>query len=123
MRSCVAAFVAILLLDACARLPAAGARVEPIMVARPDGLTAVSAVGARSVKLLLVRPPSIVLLREVFVPEGETVVRVGWSRTAAALIVETDVARFALDPRTGRLAQPGPFAAPVVASRGARTAR
>ena len=93
------------------------------MVAQPDGLTAVSAVGARSVKLLLVRPPSIVLLREVFVPEGETVVGVRWSRTGNALIVETDVARFALDLRTGRLTQAGPFAAPVVATRAARVAR
>lgn len=69
-----------------------------------SGITAVSAVGARSVKLLHLSPPSIVLLREVFVPPGEHVVRMGVAPATRALIIETDAARFALDPRSGRLA-------------------
>jgi hypothetical protein len=69
-----------------------------------SGLTAVSAVGARSVKLLHVRPPSIVPLREVFVPAGEHVLRLAVAPAGRTVIVETDVARFALDARSGRLA-------------------
>lgn len=70
-----------------------------------SGVTAVSAVGARSVRVLYVRPPSIVLLREVFVPAGERVTGVRFAGTPDALIVDTDAARFALDTHTWRLAQ------------------
>ena len=66
--------------------------------------------GARNVRVLLVRGPSIVRLREVFVPEGETVTAVRWTNGAAALIVETGDMRFALDPATGRLARLAPDA-------------
>jgi hypothetical protein len=62
-----------------------------------SGVSAVATVGARSVKVLLIRPPSIVLLREVFVPEGESVKAVRWSGDGRALIVETDTTRFAVD--------------------------
>ena len=83
----------------------------PILVSdAPSGLVAVSAVGARNVRVLLVRGPSIVRLREVFVPEGETVTAVRWTDGAAALIVETGDMRFALDPATGRLARLAPDA-------------
>ena len=83
----------------------------PILVSDAhSGLVAVSAVGARNVRVLLVRGPSIVRLREVFVPEGETVTAVRWTDGAAALIVETGDMRFALDPATGRLARLAPDA-------------
>ena len=69
------------------------------------GLVAVSSVGARNVRVLLVRAPSIVRLREVFVPDGETVSAVHWQGGDGRLIIETDAMRFALDPSTGRLAR------------------
>lgn len=74
------------------------------------GLVAVSSVGARNVRVLFVRGPSIVRLREVFVPDGETVSTVHWQAGDGRLIIETDAMRFALDPSTGRLARlaPGP---------------
>ena len=76
----------------------------PILVTHaPTGLVAVSAIGARNVRVLLVRGPSIVRLHEVFLPEGEAVAAVHWSDRS--LIVETDATRFALDPASGRLAR------------------
>jgi len=95
--------LASLLCVACAAPP----RPPDALVARDadSGVMAISAVGARNVKVLYVRPPSIVLLREVFVPEGEHVTGVHFSGAAGALIVDTDLERFALDSHTWRLAQ------------------
>jgi len=70
-----------------------------------SGLVAVASPGARNVRVLLVRGPSIVRLREVFVPEGETVSAVHWQRPDGRLIIETDAMRFALDPSTGHMAR------------------
>jgi len=70
-----------------------------------SGLVAVASPGARNVRVLLVRGPSIVRLREVFVPEGETVSAVHWQRADGRLIIETDAMRFALDPSTGHMAR------------------
>lgn len=96
--------LASLLCVACAAPP----RPAPDALVASDadsGVMAISAVGARNVKVLYVRPPSIVLLREVFVPEGEHVTGVHFSGAAGALIVDTDLERFALDTHTWRLAQ------------------
>jgi hypothetical protein len=96
--------VASLLCAACAAPP----QPAPDALVATDaqrGVMAVSALGARNVRVLYVRPPSIVLLREVFVPQGEHVTGVHFSGGAGALIVETDLERFALDTRTWRLAQ------------------
>jgi hypothetical protein len=77
-----------------------------LLVSDPTtGLVAVSSVGARNVRVLLVSGPSIVRLREVFVPDGETVSAVHWQVGGSRLIIETDAMRFALDPSTGRLAR------------------
>lgn len=85
--------------------PPAGAALHPIVVSDADtGVMAVSAAGARNVRVLYVRPPSMVLLREVFVPAGERVTAVRFAGSSDALIVDTDAARFALDTRTWRLA-------------------
>jgi hypothetical protein len=65
----------------------------------------VSTVGARNVRVLLVRGPSIVRLCEVFVPDGETVSGVHWQQVDGRLIIETQATRFALDPSTGRFAR------------------
>jgi hypothetical protein len=49
-----------------------------------SGVSALATVGGRNVRVLLVRPPSIVLLREVFVPRGESVRSVRGARTVAS---------------------------------------
>jgi hypothetical protein len=98
------AAVAALFCAACAAPPATAPRSIMATDAR-SGVMAVSAVGARNVRVLYVRPPSIVLLREVFVPEGEHVTAVRFAGSADALIVDTDAERFALDTHTWRLAQ------------------
>jgi len=67
-----------------------------------SGLVAVYAVGARSVRVLIVRPPSIVLAHEAFVPPGESIRAVHWER--AGLVVETNAQRYALDARTWNMA-------------------
>ena len=74
-----------------------------IFVTEPStGISALATIGGRNVRVLLIRAPSIVLLREVFVPEGETVRAVRWSDDGRALIVETDTARYALDTKSGQ---------------------
>lgn len=94
-----------LLLAGCSTPDGPPARdAAPILVTDArTGLVAVSSVGARNVRVLLVRAPSIVRLREVFVPHGEGVASVHWAD--GTLIVETGATRFALDPATGRLAR------------------
>ncbi|HVO90184.1 MAG TPA: hypothetical protein VMV45_16730 [Casimicrobiaceae bacterium] len=101
-----AILLAALLATACAP-PDADAPLEggraPIVVSDPaTGLLAVTAVGAHNVRVLYVRPPSIVLLREQFVPDGKSVTGVQWS--GSQLIVETEEQWFALDTRTWQLA-------------------
>ena len=94
---------------------------ETLFVTQADtGVSAVATVGARNVRVLLLRPPSIVLLREVFVPEGESVKSVRWSDDGRALIVETDAARFAVDTRHWQLAQIEQHAGEIAAQRHAR---
>jgi hypothetical protein len=100
-------FVVVLLalfIVACGDAPAA--RVQGAVLAQDSSrdLYAVYAPGSRSVRVLLVRPPSIVLLREVFVPADEAVTDVHW--TQGALIVETTAERLALDTRTWQLGRP-----------------
>jgi hypothetical protein len=107
MRIC-AIHLAALLVTACAvpdrDAPAPTAR-PPIVLADPaTGVMAVTALGARNVRVLYVRPPSIVLMREVFVPAGHGVTAVRFAGDGDALIVETDAERFALDTHTWRLA-------------------
>jgi hypothetical protein len=100
----VAIVPAALLCAACA----APQVVAPQAIVASDaasGVMAVSAVGARNVRVLYMRPPSIVLLREVFVPEHEQVTGVHFAGSSDALIVDTDAERFALDTHTWRLAQ------------------
>jgi hypothetical protein len=99
-----AVLLAAILCTACAA-PDAGAPRAIVVQDAQSGVMALSAVGARSVRVLYVRPPSIVLLREVFVPQGEHVTGVRFDGRPDALIVDTDSARFALDTRTGRLAE------------------
>ena len=102
------AVLATLLVAGCTDVPtdAAATPGASLLVSDPStGLVAVSSVGARNVRVLLVRPPSIVRLREVFVPDGETVSAVHWQAGDRRLIIETDAMRFALDPSTGRLAR------------------
>ena len=84
------------------------------------GVSAVATVGGRNVRVLLVRPPSIVLLREVFVPEGETVKSVHWGEGGRALIIETEAMRFALDVGNWKLAQIEQHARGIAVSLDAR---
>jgi hypothetical protein len=85
------------------RTPGSALPPSILVIDSSTGLTAVSSVGARNVKLLLLRPPSIVLLREVFVPPGEVVVSVSLAPGPhPSLIVETETTRFALDSHTGQ---------------------
>lgn len=67
-----------------------------------SGLVAVYAVGGRNVRVLIVRPPSIVLAHESFVPSDQLIRSVHW--TDAGLIIETNAERFALDTHTWVLA-------------------
>jgi hypothetical protein len=105
---------AALLCVACAAPPAAAPQAIVATDAR-SGVMALSAVGARNVRVLYVRPPSIVLLREVFVPDGEHVIALQFAGSADALIVDTGASRFALDTHTWRLALVGE-ASPGVAA-------
>ena len=102
------AVLATLLVAGCTNAPSDPAATPGASLLASDpstGLVAVSSVGARNVRVLFVRPPSIVRLREVFVPDGETVSSVHWQSGDSRLIIETDATRFALDPSTGRLAR------------------
>jgi hypothetical protein len=94
---------------------------ETLFVTEPaSGVSALATVGGRNVRVLLVRPPSIVRLREVFVPQGESVKSVRWSEDGRALIVETDVSRFALNTRDWHLAPLEQHARAIAASPRAR---
>jgi len=94
---------------------------ETLFVTEPaSGVSALATVGGRNVRVLLVRPPSIVLLREVFVPRGESVRSVRWSENGRELIVETDASRFALDTRDWRLAHIEQHAREIAVSPHAR---
>jgi hypothetical protein len=103
---------------ACVGSPAGGAVTAPVLACDAQGgLCAVYTPGARNVRVLLVRPPSIVRMREVFVPAGDAVAGAHW--TPDGLIVDTERDRYALDPRTGTLAAlpPSPQARRVMARR------
>ena len=94
---------------------------ETLFVTEPaSGVSALATVGGRNVRVLLVRPPSIVLLREVFVPQGEFVKSVRWSENGRTLIVETDASRFALNTRDWHLGQIEQHAGAIAASAHAR---
>ena len=67
-----------------------------------SGLVAVYAVGGRNVRVLIVRPPSIVLAHESFVPPDQSIRSVRW--TDAGVVIETNAERFALDTHTWVLA-------------------
>jgi hypothetical protein len=102
------AVLATLLVAGCTDAPPEPAATPgaSLLASEPStGLVAVSSVGACNVRVLFVRGPSIVRLREVFVPDGETVSAVHWQAGDGRLIIETDATRFALDPSTGRLAR------------------
>ena len=108
MRRTAVLVVASLLVAGCSDAPPAPgyAPGASILVAdAPSGLVAVASPGARNVRVLLVRGASIVRLREVFVPEGETVSGVHWRHADGRLIIETHAMRFAFDPSTGHLAR------------------
>jgi hypothetical protein len=123
MRCLLAAFAAVFLAGCssscvdCRTHPVA----ETIFVTEPaSGVSALATVGGRNVRVLLIRAPSIVRLREVFVPEGESVKAVRWRDDGRTLIVETDRERFALDTRSWQLAQIEQHAHDIAASRHAR---
>ena len=102
------ALLATLLVAGCTDAPSdrGAAPGASLLASDPStGLVAVSSVGARNVRVLFVRGPSIVRLREVFVPDGETVSAVHWQAGDGRLIIETDAMRFALDPSTGHMAR------------------
>jgi hypothetical protein len=108
MRRPLVLVLACLLIAGCTDAPPAplAAPGTSILVADPSrGLVAVTSPGARNVRVLFVSGPTIVRLREVFVPEGETVSAVHWQPAEGRLIIETDAMRFALDPSTGRMAR------------------
>ena len=87
---------------ACSRAPAGGA-AAPVLACDPaSDVCAVYTPGTRNVRVLLVRPPSVLLLHEAFVPAGDVVTAVRWSQ--GGLIVETGHERFALDTRRWTLA-------------------
>jgi hypothetical protein len=87
---------------ACTGAPAVGAASAQLACVSDSGLCAAYTSGARGVRILLVRPPSIVLLRERFVPAGEAIENVRWN--GATLLIDTTAARYALDTRSGTLA-------------------
>lgn len=113
-----------LLVAACAPHPAPpaalAAPVVPVIASdTASGMSAVYTPGTRNVRVLIVRPPSIVLLREVFVPAGEAITAVRWSDSG--LIVDTADERFALDTRTWKLASRAAFSQHLTAgARGRR---
>ena len=102
------------LLAACAPSPSAPATTVP----RDDGsgLVAVYSVGGRSVRVLIVRPPSIVLAHEAFVPAGESVRAVHWE--ASGLVIETSAQRYSLDAHTWSIAARADPADGVASARG-----
>jgi hypothetical protein len=95
-----AVLAAACLITACAPAPDG----RPILVSAPTtALVAVSSVGAGSVRILHVRGASIVLLRTVFMPQGERVQSVTWSSDECCAVIETSGKVLALDTRTWRL--------------------
>ena len=101
MRSLLVVLLA-LCTAACGRPGVGGAAPAVLTCDDASDLCAVYSPGSRGVRVLLVRPPSIVLMREAFVPAGDAVTGVRWS--PGGLIVETAHQRFALDTRTWTLA-------------------
>jgi len=91
---------------ACTGAPAGGTAAPVLSCDAQGDLCAVYTPGARSVRVLLVRPPSIVLMRERFVSAGEAIRQVQWR--GATLVIETSRDRYALDTRTGTLVSAGP---------------
>jgi len=78
---------------------------SPILVTdAASGLTAISNVGAREVRVLYLRGPSIVLVREVFLPAGTAVTGLVPAGDGRGLIVEAGESRYALDLRTFQVA-------------------
>jgi hypothetical protein len=112
VRTLVSVLLACLLV-ACAPSPSAPATTVP----RGDGsgLVAVYSVGGRNVRVLIVRPPSIVLAHEAFVPAGESVRAVHWER--AELVIETNAQRYALDTQTWSIATDADRAGGVASAR------
>ena len=80
------------------------------LVARaPDGVhIAVATAGARNVRVLYVSGGSIVRLHETFVPEGAAIAAIAWADEGRELIVRTAGPAFAVDTRTGRVAETAP---------------
>jgi hypothetical protein len=78
---------------------------EGALVAQaPDGMRfAVSTRGARNVRVLHIDGASIVRLREVFVPAGEAIAAIAWSKDGRELIVSTRGPVFAVDTQTWRV--------------------
>ena len=101
---------------ACVAAPAGGPPAPVLACNAGSDLCAVYTPGARNVRVVLVRPPSIVLMRERFVPAGQAIGSVQWSGTT--LIVDTGIERYALDSRTGRFSSAD--AADMTASTHAR---
>ena len=87
------------------------------MLPRPDGsgLVALYAIGGRSVRVLVVRPPSIVLAHESFLAADQSIRGVHWE--ARGLAIDTDTARYDLDTQTWALV------ARTIGSDGMATAR
>ena len=101
------------ILTACTPSPPAPAMTLPR--ADGSGLVAVYAVGGRNVRVLIVRPPSIVLAHELFVPPGESIRAAHWE--PRGLMIDTDAQRYALDTGTWALT------ARALASDGVASAR
>ena len=108
-----------LLATACAQGPAPAPAAAARMT-RDTGSdrVAVYTPGTRAVRVLLVRPPSIVLLREVFVPADAAITGVRWS--GADLLIDTTDERLALDTRTWTLAARAASAGATASARGRR---
>jgi hypothetical protein len=81
--------------------PSAGGSL--IAQAPNDKRIAVATAGARNVRVLHVDGGSIVRLREVFVPDGEAIVAIGWSGDGRELIVTTRGPMYAVDTQTWRI--------------------
>jgi len=101
IRRLTAAVVVACLLGGCDPAP----RGHPIMASAPQTrLMAVSAEGSSYVRILHVDGGSIVLMRSVFMPPGETVRAVTWSSDEREALITTSGEVLALDTRTWRLA-------------------
>jgi dipeptidyl aminopeptidase/acylaminoacyl peptidase len=99
-RVLAAAMVAALISAACG-VPSAG---DSLAARAPDGMRiAVATAGARNVRVLHVDGGSIVRLREVFVPDGETIAAIAWSDDGRDLVVTTRGPMYAVDTRTWRI--------------------